>query len=63
VAEKVIAGAAGRYEIEGRVFGVTMNVGIALFPTSATDAGGLLSKAAQATLAARDKGVDAFHFG
>jgi diguanylate cyclase (GGDEF)-like protein len=63
VAEKTIAAAAGRYEVDGRIFVVTVNVGISLFPTSATDAGGMLRSAAVATLAARDKGVDAFHFG
>ena len=63
VAEKVIAGVSGRYETDGRIFSVTVNVGIALYPTSATDAGGLLSAAAAATLTAREKGVDAFHFG
>lgn len=63
VAEKVIAAVTGRYESDGRIFSAAANVGIALYPTTAEDAGGLLSAAAAATLTARDKGVDAFHFG
>jgi len=63
VAEKVISAARGRYDVEGRVFTVTVNVGIALFPTGALDAAELMRSAAAATLAARKKGVDAFHFG
>ncbi len=63
VAEKIISAARGRYEAEGHIFTVTVNVGIALFPTSAVDAAELMRSAAAATLAAREKGVDAFHFG
>lgn len=63
VAEKVIAALTGRYECAGRIFSAIANVGIALYPTTAEDAGGLLSAAAAATLTAREKGVDTFHFG
>lgn len=63
VAEKVIAATAGLYETTGRTLSLAVNVGIALFPTSAGDVGGLLRTAAAATLASRDKGVNEFHFG
>ena len=63
VAEKIIAAAAGRYEAESRVFDVTINVGIAMFPTSARDADDLVRCATAATLAAREKGANEFHFG
>lgn len=63
VAEKIIAASKGHYEAAGRVFDLAVNIGIALYPTSAQDAGGLLQAAASATLAAREKGVEAFHFG
>lgn len=63
VAEKIITSVAGRYEAADRIFTLTINVGIALYPTSADDPAGLMRNAAAATLAARDKGVDAFHFG
>lgn len=63
VAEKIIASVAGRYETDGRIFSVSVNVGIALCPTTADDAGVLLRSAAAATLVAREKGVDTFHFG
>lgn len=63
VAEKIISAVRGRYEVDGRIFTLTVNVGISLFPTSAVDAAELMRSAAAATLAARDKGVDAFHFG
>lgn len=63
VAEKVIAAVAGAYEAEGRTFDVAVNVGIALFPTSAHEVGELVACATAATLAARQKGVNEFHFG
>lgn len=63
VAEKIIAGVACRYETDGRIFSVSLNVGIALCPTTADDPGILLRSAAAATLTARDKGPDTFHFG
>lgn len=63
VAEKIIAAVAGRYEAEDRIFDVTINVGIAMFPTSARDADDLVRSATAATLAARAKGANAFHFG
>ncbi|GIK96049.1 MAG: hypothetical protein BroJett029_02580 [Alphaproteobacteria bacterium] len=63
VAEKIIAASKGRYEAAGRGFDLGVNIGIALYPTSAQDAGGLLQAAASATLAAREKGVETFHFG
>lgn len=63
VAEKIISTVAGRYEAEERIFTLTVNLGIALYPTSADDPAGLMKSAASAVLSARDKGVDAFHFG
>ncbi len=63
VAEKIITAVAGRYEAAERIFTLTINVGIALYPTSADDPAGLMRNAAAATLSAREKGVDAFHFG
>jgi diguanylate cyclase (GGDEF)-like protein len=63
VAEKIIVASKGRYEAAGRILKLAVNVGIALFPTSAGDAGGLLQTAASAMLAARERGVDEFHFG
>src|SRR3546814_15426955 len=63
VAEKIITSVAGRYEAADRIFTLTINVGIALYPTSADDPAGLMRNAATATLAAREKGVDAIHFG
>ena len=63
VAEKIIATTTGHYEASDRLFSLAVNLGIALFPTSAGDPGGLLRAAAVATLASREKGVNGFHFG